>query len=127
MSRPSPFSERGFGKRVLSVLTGALLLGLALAMPCAALAQGRPLDAPRAAGIVGERYDGYAEVRGAAPPDIVALVNQTNAERRALYEQRAKSEGAPLDAIGRIYAAQIMQSAPPGTWFLGQNGQWTRK
>ena len=103
------------------------MLGSALVAPDGGLAQERPLDGPRAAGIVGERYDGFAEVRGAASPDIVALVNKTNAERRALYEQRAKNEGVPLDAIEKIYAGQIMQSAPPGTWFLGQNGQWTRK
>lgn len=127
MSRPSPFSDRALGRRGLLRIVGALLLGLAAFATSAALAQGRPLDGPRAAGLVGERYDGYAQVRGAAPPDVVALVNQVNAERRALYEQRAKSEGVPIEAIGKIYAGQIMQSAPAGTWFLGQNGQWTRK
>ena len=103
------------------------MLGFALVTPDGGMAQERPLDGPRAAGTVGERYDGFAHVRGAASPDIVALVNKTNAERRALYEQRAKNEGVPLDAIEKIYAGQIMQSAPPGTWFLSQNGQWTRK
>lgn len=127
MFRPSRFSDRALGRRRLLLLAAALLLSFALAIPRTVLAQGRPLDAPRAAGIVGERYDGYAQVRGAAPSDIVSLVNQVNAERRALYEQRAKSEGVPVEAIGKIYAGQIMQSAPPGTWFLAQSGNWTRK
>jgi len=104
-----------------------LVAGIASGVPCPVLAQGRPLDAPRAAGIVGERYDGYAEVRGAAPADVVSLVNRVNAERRALYAQRAKSEGVPIEAIGKIYAKEIVQSAPSGTWFLGQDGKWTRK
>lgn len=124
MSRPSRFSDRTFGRRrLLSV--AMLLLAAGIGRP--ALAQGRPLDAPRAAGIVGERYDGYAVVRGAASADVASLVNRVNADRRALYAQRAKSEGVPVEAIGKIYAKEIMQSAPAGTWFLGQDGNWARK
>ena len=76
---------------------------------------------------MGERYDGYAVVRGAAPADIASLVEKVNAERRALYAQRAKSEGAPVEAIGKIYAGEIVKSAPAGTWFLAENGQWKQK
>jgi len=36
-------------------------------------------DAPRGAGTVGERFDGCAVVRGAASPEIAALVAQVNA------------------------------------------------
>ena len=87
----------------------------------------RLLDAPRAAGTVGERYDGYAVARGAVSPDLATLIDQVNAERRALYQQRAQSEGVPVEAIGKIYAGEILKSAPSGTWFLAENGQWTRK
>ncbi|MEA2783017.1 MAG: uncharacterized protein QOK29_4561 [Rhodospirillaceae bacterium] len=90
-------------------------------------AESRPLDAPRAAGVVGERFDGYAVARGTPTPDIAALVDKVNAERRALYSQRAGTEGVPVEAIGKIYAAQIMKSAPAGTWFLSESGQWKRK
>jgi uncharacterized protein YdbL (DUF1318 family) len=92
-----------------------------------AWAQSRLLDAPRAAGTVGERYDGFAIVRGAASPDIAALVSQVNAERRAVYAQRAANDKANIEAVGRIYAAEIMKSAPPKTWFLTEAGQWTQK
>jgi uncharacterized protein YdbL (DUF1318 family) len=111
-------------------MAGAIALWLAtIGMPNLASAQpsARLLDAPRAAGTVGERYDGYAVARGPIPPEVAALVEQINAERRALYAQRAKSEGVPIDTIGKIYAGQIMNSAPAGTWFLSESGQWTRK
>jgi uncharacterized protein YdbL (DUF1318 family) len=107
-----------------------LLLSLLLAAPpfAAAWAQARPLDPPRAAGVVGERYDGLAVVRAPnAPSDVRALVDQTNAERSALYKQRAASDGASVDAVGRIYAQEIMKAAPAGTWFLQESGQWTKK
>jgi uncharacterized protein YdbL (DUF1318 family) len=104
-----------------------LLVPMFAGSPTAAQSSARLLDAPRAAGIVGERYDGYAMVRGAASPDVVALVNQVNAERRALYAQRAASDHVPVEAIGKIYAGEILKSAPRGTWFLSESGQWTRK
>lgn len=128
MWKPSRSFERARGRR--AVLWAALLLSLAMiAGPHGAGAQSkaRLLDAPRAQGIVGERYDGFAQAHGAVPPDIAALIEQVNAERRALYAQRAKSEGVPVEAIGKIYAGEIIKSAPAGTWFLGENGQWKRK
>jgi uncharacterized protein YdbL (DUF1318 family) len=77
---------------------------------------------------VGERYDGLAVVRApAAAPDLRALVDQANAERAALYKQRAATDGATPDAVGRIYAQQILKAAPAGTWFLDESGKWTQK
>ena len=110
-------------------LRGLLLSLLLVAAPFgAAWAQARPLDAPRAAGMVGERYDGLAVVRAPnAPADVRALVDQANAERAALYKQHAASEGATADAVGRIYAQEIMKAAPAGTWFLQESGQWVKK
>jgi uncharacterized protein YdbL (DUF1318 family) len=104
-----------------------LTAGLSLAA-LSAHAESRLLDAPRAAGSVGERYDGYAVVRDASQQaNLGALVAQVNAERRALYAQRAAADKATIDQVGRIYAAQILRSAPAGTWFLQESGQWVRK
>lgn len=106
----------------------------ALVLACAALAwtsgawaQSKLLDAPRAAGIVAERFDGFAAIRGAAPADIMALVTQVNAERRAVYAERAQTEKTTVNAVGKIYAVEIMKSAPPKTWFLSESGQWMQK
>jgi len=106
----------------------ALLLLAAPGFLGQALAQSsRLLDAPRAAGTVGERYDGYAVARGTVSPDLAKLIDQVNGERRTVYAERAKNTGAPVEAVGKIYAQEILKSAPAGTWFLGENGQWTRK
>jgi uncharacterized protein YdbL (DUF1318 family) len=124
MSKRNPSSDRAVarGVRVL------LLLVLAVVLPSAVAAQSaRLLDAPRAAGTVGERYDGYAVAHAPAGPEVAALIDKVNGERRAIYAQRAASEHVPIEAIGRIYAKEILQSAPAGTWFLAENGQWTRK
>ena len=130
MSKPSLFSDGARGRRALLRLGVLLLLSLAtLATPfrTEAQSQARLLDAPRAAGQVGERYDGFAVARGAVPSNVAALIEQVNAERSAVYADRAKREGVPVEAIGKIYAGEIIKSAPAGTWFLSENGQWTRK
>ena len=105
------------------VLAGAAMLPFAAPVR----AQSRLLDAPRAAGVVGERFDGFAVVRGTASPATAALVAQVNAERRALYAQRAASDNVPVEAVGKIYALEIVKAAPPNTWFLSESGQWTQK
>lgn len=130
MSNRSPFFDGTRSSPALQrLIAGSLLLLAILSIPCGAEAQSqsRLLDAPRAAGLVGERYDGFAVAHGAVAANIAALIDQVNAERRALYAERAKSEGAPVEAIGRIYAGEIIKSAPAGTWFLSESGQWTRK
>lgn len=119
MSAPSRFSS--LTRRLVLALPLVLLAG-------AAQAQNRVLDAPRASGAVGERFDGYAVVRDAAQAGTLnPLVNQVNGERRKVYTDRATAEKVPVDQIGRIYAAEILKSAPAGTWFLQENGQWVRK
>lgn len=77
------------------------------------------LDALRASGAVGERYDGFAE---ALDSSAQGAVNQVNAQRRKIYQQRAAEQGASPDQIGRIYAQQILKKAPAGTKFLQQSG-----
>ena len=134
MSEQSRFSEqmgarlaRSPSRRRLACLV-SMGLFLLVAMPFSgAMGQGRLLDAPRVAGTVGERFDGYAAVRGQAPPEIGQLVSQVNAERRAVYAARAATDKVSVDAVGRIYAAEIMKSAPPKTWFLSEAGQWSQK
>ena len=117
-----PLTRRGFAALML-----AGIAVLAVSPFAGARAQSRLLDAPRAAGTVGERYDGFAVVRGTASPEIAALVAQVNAERRAVYAQRVQSDKASVDAVGKIYALEIMKSAPPKTWLLLESGQWIQK
>jgi uncharacterized protein YdbL (DUF1318 family) len=124
MSNPSRFSRPS--RRVLLALAAAATLLLPACR--GALAQSRTLDAPRAAGTVGERYDGYAVVHDpASAASLAPLVDQVNAERRKVYAQRAASDGVPAEQVGRIYAGEIFKSAPSGTWFLQESGQWTKK
>ncbi len=110
-------------KAWFSVLASlVLIVGLT-----SAPAEAQSLDQLRASGVVGERFDGYAEARGGASAQARALVSQVNAKRRRLYQQRAAEQRVPAGQVGRVFAQQIMQKAPRGTPFLTESGRWTRK
>ena len=105
----------------LAIFTAFVLLILAAA-PVAA----QSLDEMRATGAIGERFDGLAVAREAAA-GVQAMVAQVNAKRLEIYSQRAAQEGVGVGDVGRVYAQQIMQKAPAGTWFLTEGGQWRQR
>jgi hypothetical protein len=112
-------------RRVLLQLLGALALAAALGGPPAAgPALAQDLDSLRASGAVGERFDGYAEARDGS---LSGYVQQVNAQRKQIYQQRAAEQGVSADQVGRVYAKEIMAKAPKGTYFLSESNQWVQK
>ena len=105
----------------LSIFAAIVLLVFAAA-PAAA----QSLDELRAAGAIGERFDGLAVARE-ADAGIRAMVAKVNAKRLEIYDQRAAQESVGVGEVGRVYARQIMQKAPAGTWFLTEGGQWRQR
>jgi uncharacterized protein len=86
------------------------------------------LDALRKSGAVGERFDGLAIVReGEGDGAAKKLVAEVNAKRSKIYAERAKEKGAPAVEVGKVYAKEIAETAPSGTWFLGEDGKWLQK
>lgn len=103
----------------------ALLALAALTAPPAAAAS---LDQYRAQGVIAERYDGLVEVRTSnAPAEARQLVDQVNQKRRQIYQSRASEQGVSAEQVGRVYATQIMEKAPPGTYFKKPDGSYVRK
>jgi uncharacterized protein YdbL (DUF1318 family) len=88
--------------------------------------QAASLDQLRASGAVGERYDGYVVARKNVP-GAAAIVAEVNAKRRRIYEKRAAQQKISAAQVGAVYAAQIFQKAPSGTWFQSKDGSWRRK
>ena len=81
----------------------------------------------RASGAVGERYDGYLELRDPGAGGASGLVAKVNGERRQIYETDAAAQGASPQEIGRVYATKIWQKVPSGTWLLDEGGKWRQK
>ena len=110
----------------LKALFAAMMLAIALP---AAPALADPLDDARAAGILGERPDGYVDVvAGNATPDIRKLMTDINNQRRAVYEQLAGQKGVPIEQIGAIAAEKtIREKLQPGWYYMNASGQWQQK
>ncbi len=76
-----------------------LLAMVLLATPAGA--QTVAVNAARAAGSVGERYDGYLGVAGAVAPAVRSQVATINIQRRSLYSKLAASKGVSPQDVGR--------------------------
>jgi uncharacterized protein len=103
----------------------SLLAAAAVALPLlAGTASAQSLDELRASGKIGERYDGFAQARD---PSTAEMVKEINAKRREIYQQQADKQGVPLDQVGMVYASELLQKLPAGTWFLTPENEWRRK
>ncbi|WP_419798152.1 MAG: YdbL family protein [Terasakiella sp.] len=99
------------------LLGGFLLVGMGQA-------QAQSLDDLRASGQMGEAFDGYARARAQS---VKAIVDDINAKRRTIYQDRAKQQGISAAQVGQVYAAKIIEKAPAGTWLLSADGSWRQK
>ena len=110
--------------RFVRVLAIFLMTSCFVALPAAA----QSLDQAKAAGLVGERVDGFVGVVAAdAPAEVRAMVDRINAERRAKYTEIAKKQNAPMDAVAKIAGQKLIERAPSGQYVLGADGQWRQK
>ncbi len=103
-----------------------LLAALAfLAVPAAA--QTPALDAARAAGVVGERYDGYMGFAAAASAQLKSQVAAINIRRRSLYSNLAVSRGASPQDVGITAGCQLLARVGVGQAYMLGDGVWRRR
>lgn len=104
-----------------------LFVAVALAL-IAAPASAADLDSYRAQGVIAERFDGYVELKDSAgPADAKAVVDQVNAKRSDIYKERSASQKVPIEDVAKIYAGQIFNEAPSGTYFRKADGSYVKK
>ncbi|MEK7791751.1 MAG: YdbL family protein [Pseudomonadota bacterium] len=81
------------------------------------------LENLRASGAIGESHNGFVVARD---PGAQAEAEAINAKRRAIYEEKAATQGVNIDQVGKVYAEEIFRKVPAGTW-IQVNGQWAKK
>jgi uncharacterized protein YdbL (DUF1318 family) len=102
-----------------------LLLALALAIPLAGAAL--DLDGARSQGLVGEQTDGYVgAVKGQGGAELSQLVAQVNAKRLAAYQEIAREQGTPVEAVAALAGQKLIARMPAGSW-IGDQGRWYQK
>ena len=102
-----------------------LLLAFLIAVPAAA--QTPAVEAARSAGIVGERYDGYVGVAGAASAALRSQVATINLQRRSLYSRLAANKGASPQDVGVTAGCQLFARVGVGEVYLWADGAWRRR
>jgi len=101
-----------------------LLLALA-ASP--AVAQTPAVDAARAAGQVGERYDGYLGVAAPVSGTVRSQVATINIRRRSLYSNLAASRGVSPTDVGITAGCQLLARVAIGEAYLWNDRAWRRR
>ena len=104
-----------------------LLLAAGLAIGTATLAQTPAVDAARASGIVGERYDGYLGLATSAPAALRSQVATINIRRRSLYSNLAARRGASPQEVGITAGCQLLARVGVGEAYMLSDGAWRRR
>ncbi len=104
-----------------------VLLPLALLLAVPAVAQTPAVDAARASGAVGERYDGYLGVAAPVSGAMRSQVASINIQRRSLYSRLAASKGASPQDVGITAGCQLLARVGVGEAYLLGDGVWRRR
>jgi uncharacterized protein YdbL (DUF1318 family) len=117
-----------------------MILALALAaLPLPALAdapqqvvqvaqQSSPLYGPKSQGLIGERPDGtLGYVVEQVPPNVVELVESTNARRLVEYQRIAAERGVTVDQVKVVFGQRLVSETPAGMYIMDGSGNWVRK
>ncbi len=104
-----------------------ILAAALLAIAPAASGQTPAVDAARVAGIIGERFDGYIGVAGAASAAVRSQVSRINIQRRSLYSNLAAARGATPQDVGITAGCQLLARVGVGQAYMLIDGVWRRR
>ena len=108
-------------KALLMVAGAVALAGLS----ATAFAQRDPAyAAARAEGKVGEQPDGYLGIVGAPTPELRALVNSINIQRKAAYTQKAQAAGATVEQMAFTSGCNLILQLSPREKYKTPGGMW---
>jgi uncharacterized protein YdbL (DUF1318 family) len=105
------------------------LLVAAVALSCASVANAQTpaVNAARAAGFVGERYDGYLGISAEVPANVRSQVASINIQRRTLYSNLAASKGASPNDVGITAGCELLGRVAVGEAYMLTDGAWRRR
>lgn len=105
----------------LAVATVALLAGVPIA---AAVAQAGDWKAARAAGLIGEQPDGYLGIVGTPTPELRAMVNDVNIQRKSVYTRQSAANDTTVEAFALTAGCNLILNTPPGSKYQAPDGSW---
>ena len=111
-------------------MTRGALLGAAavlLGLSAAAAAQTPAIDAARAAGSLGERFDGYIGIAAPVSGSVRSQVSTINIRRRSLYSNLAARKGVSPQDVGITAGCQLLARVSVGEAYMLAAGLWRRR
>ncbi|MDE0768234.1 MAG: DUF1318 domain-containing protein [Opitutaceae bacterium] len=75
----------------------------------------------------GENNKGLLEQRAMLAPAQTKLMNDENADRKALYAILAKRLGLSVSVVGQVRAESIRKKSAPKVWIQEPSGKWIQK
>ena len=79
-------------------------------------------------GLVGEQADGYVGyVVGSVDPELRALVDDVNQQRRQRYEQIARQNGLQVGQVQALAYQEAVEATRSGHYYQDSSGNWVRK
>jgi uncharacterized protein YdbL (DUF1318 family) len=116
MMKPNNWIRQIFAALLISLLTVSIAVA------------DSPLTQPKADGLIGEQADGYLGlVTQNAPADIKKLVIETNAKRKAGYQQIAAKQGTSLAEVEKVGGNTAIEKTLKGNYVQDANGTWRKK
>ncbi len=109
-------------RKLLSTFGLAAALAAGLAAP--AFAQRDPAyQAARQQGLVGEQPDGYLGIVGAATPELQAMVNNINIQRKRQYTQQAAASST-VEQMAFVTGCNLIARTAQGEKYRTPDGRW---
>jgi uncharacterized protein YdbL (DUF1318 family) len=85
------------------------------------------IDAARAAGTVGERFDGYLGVAGPVSASVQSQLSRINIQRRSLYSNLGAQKGATPQEVGITAGCELLARVSVGQSYMLSDGKWRRR
>lgn len=105
----------------LAVLAGAALFGVG-APVAPALAQ--DYASAKAAGLIGEKPDGYVGVVGVGSPELRRVVDDTNIKRKAVYAAKAQEQRVTVEEYAFATGCTLIARTAAGEKYQAPDGSW---
>ena len=92
-----------------------------------AIAQTPAVDAARATGAVGERFDGYLGIAAPVSAAVRSQVATINIKRRSLYSSLAARKQASPQDVGITAGCHLLARVGAGQSYMLADGVWRRQ
>jgi hypothetical protein len=103
------------------------ILGLCLIL-LGSQAFAQSLHEAKAAGLVGERNDGYVGYVVTPPSDKTkALVKEVNNKRKTKFTQTAKNNNLKTEQVAFRFYQRAVEATDPGQFYQDKTGKWVKK